>query len=40
MTNINKATTPTLIQHGEFDRWVPISNAYELYRGLQDKGVP
>ena len=40
MTNINKATTPTLIQHGEFDRRVPISNAYELYRGLQDKGVP
>jgi dipeptidyl aminopeptidase/acylaminoacyl peptidase len=40
MTNINKATTPTLIQHGEFDRRVPISNAYELYRGLQDRGVP
>jgi dipeptidyl aminopeptidase/acylaminoacyl peptidase len=40
MTNINKASTPTLIQHGEFDRRVPISNAYELYRGLQDKGVP
>ncbi len=40
MTNINKAATPTLIQHGEFDRRVPISNAYELYRGLQDMGVP
>ena len=40
MTNINKAATPTLIQHGEFDRRVPISNAYELYRGLQDRGVP
>jgi dipeptidyl aminopeptidase/acylaminoacyl peptidase len=40
MTNINKATTPTLIQHGEFDRRVPLANAYELYRGLQDKGVP
>ncbi|MDQ3683581.1 MAG: S9 family peptidase, partial [Bacteroidota bacterium] len=40
MTNINKATTPTLIQHGEFDKRVPIPNAYELYRGLQDKGVP
>ncbi len=39
MTNINKATTPTLIQHGEFDRRVPISNAYELFRGLQDRGV-
>lgn len=40
MTNINKAKTPTLIQHGEFDRRVPIPNAYELYRGLQDRGVP
>lgn len=40
MTNINKAVTPTLIQHGEFDKRVPIPNAYELYRGLQDKGVP
>ncbi len=40
MTNINKANTPTLIQHGEFDKRVPIPNAYELYRGLQDRGVP
>ena len=40
MTNINKAQTPTLIQHGEFDKRVPISNAYELYRGLQDRGIP
>jgi dipeptidyl aminopeptidase/acylaminoacyl peptidase len=40
MTNINKAKTPTLIQHGEFDRRVPISNAYELAQGLRDKGVP
>ncbi len=40
MTNINKATTPTLIQHGEFDKRVPIPNAYELYRGLQDRNVP
>jgi dipeptidyl aminopeptidase/acylaminoacyl peptidase len=39
MTNINKASTPTLIQHGEFDRRVPIPNAYELYQGLQDVGV-
>jgi dipeptidyl aminopeptidase/acylaminoacyl peptidase len=39
MTNINKASTPTLIQHGEFDKRVPIPNAYELYRGLKDKGV-
>lgn len=40
MTNINKAGTPTLIQHGEFDKRVPISNAYELYRGLQDRHIP
>ena len=40
MTNINNAKTPTLIQHGEFDRRVPISNAYELVQGLRDKGVP
>ena len=40
MTNINKASTPTLIQHGEFDRRVPIPNAYELYRGLQDRKIP
>ncbi|NAS30456.1 prolyl oligopeptidase family serine peptidase [Flavobacteriaceae bacterium R38] len=40
MTNINNAKTPTLIQHGEFDRRVPPSNAYELFQGLQDVGVP
>ena len=40
MTNINKANTPTLIQHGEFDKRVPIPNAYELYRGLQDRKIP
>lgn len=36
---INQASTPTLIQHGEFDRRVPIANAFELYQGLQDIGV-
>lgn len=40
MTNIKNAKTPTLIQHGEFDKRVPIPNAYELYRGLQDRGIP
>lgn len=40
MSNINKAGTPTLIQHGEFDKRVPISNAYELFRGLQDRHIP
>ncbi|HSO23695.1 MAG TPA: S9 family peptidase [Chondromyces sp.] len=40
MTSINNASTPTLIQHGELDRRVPTPNAYELYQGLQDLGVP
>jgi len=40
MTTINKANTPTLIQHGELDKRVPISNGYELFRGLQDRGIP
>ncbi len=40
MTYIKQAKTPTLIQHGEFDRRVPIANAYELFQGLQDRGVP
>ncbi|MBT8220396.1 MAG: prolyl oligopeptidase family serine peptidase, partial [Bacteroidia bacterium] len=39
MTNILDAKTPTLIQHGEFDRRVPIPNAYELLQGLRDVGV-
>ena len=39
MTAISNAATPTLIQHGEFDRRVPIANAYELHQGLQDVGV-
>lgn len=39
MTYINKASTPTLIQHGEFDKRVPVPNAYELFQGLQDMGV-
>lgn len=40
ITHITDASTPTLIQHGEFDRRVPIPNAYKLYQGLQDVGVP
>jgi dipeptidyl aminopeptidase/acylaminoacyl peptidase len=39
MTYIKKARTPTLIQHGELDRRVPIANAYELRQGLEDRGV-
>jgi dipeptidyl aminopeptidase/acylaminoacyl peptidase len=40
MTTIKRAKTPTLIQHGELDTRVPTPNAYELYQGLQDVGVP
>ena len=40
MSYIEQAQTPTLIQHGEFDRRVPIPNAYELRQGLEDRGVP
>ncbi len=40
MSYIKSARTPTLIQHGENDKRVPIPNAYELYRGLKDQGVP
>lgn len=39
MTNIKNASTPTLIQHGEFDKRVPTANAYELFQGLQDNDV-
>ncbi|BDC48098.1 peptidase S9 [Bryobacterales bacterium F-183] len=40
ITYVKNAKTPTLIQHGELDKRVPIPNAYELYQALQDKGVP
>jgi dipeptidyl aminopeptidase/acylaminoacyl peptidase len=40
MSYIAQARTPTLIQHGENDRRVPIPNAYELRQGLEDRGVP
>ncbi len=39
MSYIKTAKTPTLIQHGELDRRVPIANAYELRQGLEDRGV-
>jgi dipeptidyl aminopeptidase/acylaminoacyl peptidase len=39
MNYLQSACTPTLIQHGEEDARVPITNAYELYRGLRDIGV-
>ncbi|HLX45301.1 MAG TPA: S9 family peptidase [Bryobacteraceae bacterium] len=40
ITYINQAKTPTLIQHGELDKRVPIPNGYELYQGLKDRNVP
>lgn len=40
ISNIAKARTPTLIQHGENDKRVPIPNAYELRQALEDRGVP
>jgi dipeptidyl aminopeptidase/acylaminoacyl peptidase len=39
MAYLEKAKTPTLIQHGENDRRVPIANAYELRQGLEDCGA-
>ena len=38
MSHIDKATTPTLILHGANDERVPVGQAYELYRGLKDRG--
>jgi dipeptidyl aminopeptidase/acylaminoacyl peptidase len=40
ITYIKQAKAPTLIQHGATDQRVPPPNAFELYRGLQDVGVP
>jgi dipeptidyl aminopeptidase/acylaminoacyl peptidase len=34
-----KVTTPTLIQHGEADLRVPVSQGYELYNTLKRQGV-
>jgi len=39
ITYVRQARTPTLIQHGENDRRVPIANAYELFQALRDRGV-
>ena len=37
---VKGAKTPTLIQHGELDRRVPIPNGYELRQALEDRHVP
>ncbi|MCY7346785.1 MAG: S9 family peptidase [Pyrinomonadaceae bacterium] len=40
MFNIKGVTTPTLIQHGEADIRVPISQGYEFYNALKAQNVP
>ena len=40
ITYLKSAKAPTLIQHGDQDARVPLPNAFELYQGLQDQGVP
>lgn len=39
MNFIENAKTPTLILHGEKDGDVPVSQGYELYRALKERGV-
>lgn len=40
MGHVQNVKTPTLIQHGEADLRVPISQGYELYNALKRRGVP
>lgn len=40
MFNVKGVTTPTLIQHGEADIRVPISQGYEFYNALKRQNVP
>jgi dipeptidyl aminopeptidase/acylaminoacyl peptidase len=40
MFNAKGVTTPTLIQHGEADERVPISQGYEFYNALKVQNVP
>ena len=40
MFNVKGVTTPTMIQHGDADIRVPISQGYEFYRALKAQGVP
>ncbi len=39
MFNVKGVTTPTMIQHGEADVRVPISQGYEFYHALKAQGV-
>ncbi|MBI3463720.1 MAG: S9 family peptidase, partial [Planctomycetes bacterium] len=38
--NAKGVTTPTLIQHGDADVRVPVSQGYEFYNALKQQGVP
>lgn len=40
MFNVKGVTTPTIIQHGEADIRVPISQGYEFFNALKQQGVP
>jgi dipeptidyl aminopeptidase/acylaminoacyl peptidase len=40
IAHVKAAKTPTLIQHGEADDRVPVSQGYELYGALKRRGVP
>ena len=40
MFNVRGVTTPTMVQHGEADIRVPISQGYEFYHALRAQGVP
>jgi dipeptidyl aminopeptidase/acylaminoacyl peptidase len=40
MYHVQNVKTPTLIQHGEADLRVPISQGYEFYNALRRRGVP
>lgn len=39
MNFIENVTTPTLILHGEKDEDVPVSQGFELFRALKDRGI-
>lgn len=38
--NVKGVKTPTMIQHGEADVRVPISQGYEFYNAIKTEGVP
>jgi dipeptidyl aminopeptidase/acylaminoacyl peptidase len=40
MFNIKGVSTPTMVQHGDADVRVPISQGYELYNALKMQNVP